>query len=356
MPDTLTLRKAWLATVGFLIAMQFGSSAIAAAQCLARGAAVTDQSAERDLRSSDGISHVYVLKQSSRVDLCVQAGRCVWHSPLAALGDLGSFAEFADGDSHCQGTHDQVAWEGRVYVTDCRMPDQLSQALSAISVAVAPILVSAPCGTLDSPLTDSATITSVDGSPAFVAGVPVGKLCLAIGVQLSGSYRAFAALVRSCPTDVAAAAIIASQWLGAGVATSQFSIGASFPEGGFGLTSAGPTFDLKAATPVVLGPVIEQGYVTAWLAAIRAAAEANTDLADGSVLEASTSDPIGRLAKWLAAGLMRLDARPFDETDPNWVGSAPARDWMTRTLLIDPNAMEGTLLRAENARKPWGAP
>lgn len=356
MSDPLKRRSTALILFVAIVAATAVSSVAKAAGGLCQ---LADKVSIRDLQSDAPNASVRVLKRDGQLDVCVQSSRCVWHIAPVLLSELGTFGPFADGDTHCQATYDQVTVDTRrhTYERDCRLSDGLGDALVAAGGLFTPIVGSeASCGTLEAPLTDQGAFADVGGVPVFVGSVALDDLCLAAGIELDGQYRAFAALVRSCPTDTAGAAAIAAQWLGAGVATSQFSIGASFSDGGFGLTSAGPTFDLKAATPVVLGPLIDQGYVTTWLAAIRAAAEANTDLADGSVLEASSGDPIGRLAKWLAAGLMRLDARPFDETDPNWVGSAPARDWMTRTLLIDPNAMEGTLLRAENARKPWGAP
>jgi hypothetical protein len=205
-------------------------------------------------------------------------------------------------------------------------------------------------------LTDNAVFTTVDGAPVFVASVPVNKLCFAVGIQLNGNFRTFATILRTCPGDAAAATAVALQWLGAGIPTSQVSIGASFSDGGFGLTSAGTAFDLVASTPVVLGPVINRAYVVTWLAAIKSAAGLAVAQAGGSPLEVSDNDAVGRLAKWLAAGLIRLDARPFNESDPNWIGSASARDWMTQTLLINPTDLGETLLRAENARLPWGAP
>lgn len=320
-----------------------------------------NQRSVRDLQSSDPSSHFHVLEQDGQAKLCVETARCIWELSPMPLSELGTFRPYVDGDEYCQAKYDQRRWDlkSRTYFSNCKMTDALSRALSvANQLAINIIGTDTPCGSLSGPLIDRSTIVIVDNVPIFVGSVDVAHLCLAIGLELDGRFRVFAALLRLCPTNAIAANQLAAQWFGSSAAPeSKFSIGASFDKGGFGFSTSDPSFNLANTTPFVWGTTINSGYVGEWLLKIREGASRDFPLAAQSSLESSDKKTsVGRLAKWLSAGLLRIDARTFDESDPNWKDSSEARDWMTRTLMTNPNEFSGTLLRAEIARTDWTAP
>jgi hypothetical protein len=306
-------------------------------------------------QSSDGHSDIRQVEilGARRLDICVKIGRCAWHNVISSPEEIRTLHIAFERNFGCE----RSVWRGEYYSTDCKLSQTISHALETLNQSIGPVIgPQTACGTGGSPLTGHSGVVLRGGVPVFMGSVPVGDLCAGIGVEIGGQLRSFLFLVRACPKGTSHAAKIASVWLDPPASISYFSIGASSDGNVFGVASGGPTFDLKSAKPFVRGKTIASSYVLAWLVAAQNAALRSADqrlpLGEGPVLPADGS-AVGRFADWLAAGLMRICAKPFDEKDPNWKSSQIARDWMTRTFLKSPVEYAGTLLRAEKARTDW---
>jgi hypothetical protein len=305
------------------------------------------------LTTADGSTGVELLAQDDQVELCVQTPHCAWKAAAVSSALLEEFADQVTGDSACPPTVERYSIVDRTVVSRCALPTDLRGALQGADAIVSHVFPSAQCGRPGEYLADRARVVLADGKPVFLADLALPTICGTLGVELTGQRRFYFAFQQACPQSENDAAEMALRWTGSTTpALKAVSIGSISNDFAFGITSADTTLSKSDDVEVFAwGKDLDEGYVKQWLTAVKSAAFSNRPQGDAPIIPGDET-PTGKLSRWLAAAASRMDAKLFDGTDPKWIASSQARDWMTKTYLSSPDDLEGTIFRVENARKP----
>lgn len=303
-----------------------------------------------------GSSMVWLSSHDDRVDICISLADCYWRLIDVPIADLGRFNDLAGDTGRCSNSANDLFHLGAVIHSRCETPKELADRLSLLNRWLAGIVAGTGCGSSASPLTDSGFLFADGrGDPVLVLQAPAKPLCVAMALSLGSASGPIALLIPTCmqrreelgrmyapisaefarrPTDAG--------WIGAETSAVGFALAINSD-------GSGPNDQIA---PLVWGAPLNEAYVVAWLTKIGIAAKAYDRLTDRDdpLPSASSTDFAGRLAKWLAAGLLRISTKPFSAA---WLKTQAARNWMTNNATSDVPAFEGTHLRGETARTDW---
>jgi hypothetical protein len=291
-----------------------------------------------------------------KVDVCIVLSGCAWVIKNQEESVLGVLDEYATGrNNKCDNTSNSNGWkDGRTWLSVCTMPGDLLARLAPLETWLDSVLGPSDareCGNITAPLEGMAGLVRPD-SPSLILETKTGAYCLSLALSLA--EKKSAALVRkTCLSASSEMSAFSSRWLSAPGSSVWF--GAEEPPIGFSVAlDEAITQASTSQKPIISGDILDKDYISEWLRAIGAAAASEAIQAEhGPLPHADQSRFIGRIAQWLTAGMVRLSPKPFDYASDAWEKSRGARDWMAMTVLSNPTIFEGTLLRAENARKDW---
>jgi hypothetical protein len=293
----------------------------------------------------EGGGALWVAEDTAGLSQCFVLGDCQWKLSDSGAESFGPLQSFVDLRGGCGGGG---AWHSEVWNEQCDLAgvdaDRFAQlrALQAASVFQS----SAECGPTPAQSTAWNGVVDWNGAPALVLQTLVsGELCITVALSLSQDRRG-AMFSSSCAANgdetaaifalPAVAAIPFPAWMG--VLVESGSLAAELDLANVA-TQPSPQF--------VVSGQLDQGYVNNWLASAVSMSWSSTALdGQGDPLPASNAtEPVGRLAKFLAAALLRLSVAPYPD---RWKQTWTARDWLARNAMLT-DAPAGLFLRGEQA-------
>src|SRR5262249_4787146 len=246
-----------------------------------------------------------------------------------------------DGPQRCGSSNGEI-WQttphGLVWWSRCDLGDDLGRRLSWVLRWAEEIAGGAKPECKASalkPLDNMAFIAKFAERAALVLQTPVDQVCLTMAVTLSQGGSILTITSKCIPAGEGRAALAES--FNRLLSTERSWMGAQSPQGGFAIAvrKEGASIMPDGEHRMVWGG-LDNAYVSNWLTSVAHAAAVRTNLVenDDPLHCANGSTFSGRLAKWLAAGLIRTYSKPF-QSGGDWDSklSRGARDWMARNAL-----------------------
>jgi hypothetical protein len=310
----------------------------------------------------------WIASNGERADVCIWLGHCAWAFKGVLPQDLGLLSRYADARFKCGSDfHWEGRGEARVQRDDCTADVDVSAALASLRQTLHMIVKDQDktCTIVgDAPTSGLALPGGGGRSPALVLPVPIywgqssnqklTRACANLVLQPANLSRG-ALLTPACD----ATGPLGDQVRGvvSHLPTDRANWLASSPaDGGVGFGLILPDVALRGSPglphPFAWGDLNER-YVTAWLGSVWQSAvtdHTNAPLpeVDDPLPNSDGTSAIGRVSKWMVAGMRRT--MPSGPGAEDHALSKAARDWMARTLTSDPAVFAHTLLRQEAAR------